>query len=562
MKKNLTKAAAFAFVAMAASFEASAQNNLGSACGCPTVSSRPTVSMSTLATIGGATDGDLTATNTILTCDKTYILDNKIYVPAGKTLTIMPGTVIKGASTGTTAAANAILVGRGGKIIADGTQSCPIVFTAQEDPMDGTYAMSNKGKWGGIILLGKAKNNLTVASNYSAAGTIGWQGTAQVGGVNTTEGGDGIGFVEGFLAADARNLYGMPPGQEDDNDNSGIIRYVSIRHAGATVGANNEINGLTCASVGRGTTLDHIEVIANDDDGIEFFGGTVNIKYAAMMFGNDDMFDYDLGWRGKAQFIFGLQLDAATITGGDNGFECDNDDQKSNSSYGSKCQIYNATIIGNASTTTATGGGSGAAAIKAKERTEGSIYSSIFANFKGGLDLIKSVGTRTGTIESYHNWTGVDNAGTTIVGGPTLFVGCNTFVNCTNPLSIANSTATVIAADQTKFAADGNASVATLAGFDFTFAGSGVIVTDKFDAVPASNITTTCTPPVDGFFTPVTYRGAFDATGTSWLSDWAYAKLISATTGLVACPTDINKDGITNTNDFLDLVGQFGQSCN
>jgi hypothetical protein len=87
-------------------------------------------------------------------------------------------------------------------------------------------------------------------------------------------------------------------------------------------------------------------------------------------------------------------------------------------------------------------------------------------------------------------------------------------------------------------------------------------VTDKFDAVPASNITTTCTPPTDGFFTPVTYRGAFDATGTSWLSDWAYAKLISATTGLVPCATDINKDGVTNTNDFLDLVGQFGQSCN
>ncbi|MFM2284647.1 MAG: hypothetical protein RLZZ543_144, partial [Bacteroidota bacterium] len=275
-----------------------------------------------------------------------------------------------------------------------------------------------------------------------------------------------------------------------------------------------------------------------------------------------DMFDYDLGWRGKAQFLFGLQLDAATITGADNGFEADNDDQKSNSSYGSRPQIYNATIIGNGSLTTATGGGSGAAAIKAKERTEGSFYSSIFANFKGGLDLIKSLGSRTGTIESYHNWTGVDNAGTTIVGGPTLLVGCNTFVNCTNPLSIANSTTAVVAADQTKFAADGNTSVASLAGLDYTFAGSGVTVSDKFDAVPSTNIASTCAAPSDGFFTPTTYRGAFDATGTSWLSEWAYAKLISASTGLVPCPTDINHDGITNTNDFLDLVGQFGQSCN
>ncbi len=563
MKKNLTNFAALALIALAANFEASAQNDLGAACGCPAVNLRTTeISLSSLAVVGGPNDGDLIATNTILTCDKIYLLDNKIYVPAGKTLTIMPGTVIKGTPTGTTLAANAILVQRGGKIIADGTASCPIVFTAQADPMDGTYAMSNKGKWGGVVLLGKAKNNLTTASNYSSAGTIGWQGTA-TNVVDPTQGGDGIGFVEGFLAADARNLYGMPPGQEDDNDNSGIIRYVSIRHAGATVGANNELNGLTCASVGRGTTLDHIEVIANDDDGIEFFGGTVNIKYATMMFGNDDMFDYDLGWRGKAQFIFGIQLDNATITGGDNGFEADNDDQKSNSSYGSKCQIYNATFIGNAFTGTATGGGSGPAAIKAKERTEGEIYSSIFANFKGGLDLIKALGTRTGAIESYHNWTGVDNNGTAIPGGATLKVGCNTFVNCVNPISIANSTAALIAADNTKFTTDGNTAVASLPGFDYSFAASGVTVSNKYDATPNPNVASTCTPPVnDGFFTPTNYRGAFDANAASWLSDWAYAKLISATSGLVACPTDINRSGTTDIDDFLDLVGQFNQSCN
>lgn len=161
MKKNLTNVAAITILALATNFDASAQlasqENLGAACGCPAVSTRPTVSMSTLATIGGATDGDLIATNTILTCDKTYILDNKIYVPAGKTLTIQPGTVIKGAPTGNPAAANAILVNRDGKIIASGTESCPIIFTAQADPLDGTYALTNKGQWGGIVILGKAK---------------------------------------------------------------------------------------------------------------------------------------------------------------------------------------------------------------------------------------------------------------------------------------------------------------------------------------------------------------------------------------------------------------------
>ena len=274
MKTNFTKVAALALIAMTAGNEVSAQlasqQNLGASCGCPAVASRPTVSLSSLAVVGGANDGDLIATNTILTCDKTWILDNKIYVPAGKTLTIQPGTVIKGVPTATTAAANAILVMRDGKIFANGSESCPIIMTAQADNLDGTYALSNKGIWGGLVLLGKATNNLTTAANYSSTGAAGFFGTAQVGGVNSVNGGDGIGFIEGFTAADARNLYGMPPGQADDNDNSGILRYVSVRHAGASVGANNELNGISCGSVGRGTTLENLEVVANDDDGIEF----------------------------------------------------------------------------------------------------------------------------------------------------------------------------------------------------------------------------------------------------------------------------------------------------
>ena len=574
MKKNLTKVAAFALLAIATSFEASAQlasqQNLGSACGCPPVASRPTVSMSTLAVVGGATDGDLLSPNTVLTCDKTYLLDNKIYVQDGKSLTIQPGTVIKGVSTGTTAAANAILVNRGGKIFANGSASCPIVFTAFDDNLDGTYALTNKGKWGGIILLGKAKNNLTTAANYSAAGTVGFAGTALNSASVTLgtgqvipsgyNGGDGVGFIEGFLAADSRNLYGMPVGYEDDNDNSGIMRYVSIRHAGATVGANNEINGLTLGSVGRGTTLEYIEVVSNDDDGIEFFGGTVNLKYATVMFNNDDAFDYDQGWKGKGQFWFGVKLDATTFTGGDNGFEMDLDDQKANpGTTGGRPVIYNATMIGNGSTTTPTGGGGGPFALQFKERAEGEIYSSIFANYKSGVNIIKSLGTRTGAVEAYHNWTGVDNA--SAATPVTLKFECNTFVGNTSTITVGGSAANVLAADNTKFAADNNVSVATLAGLDFTFAATGTTVSDQYNAQPNPAVATTCVAPADGFFTPATYRGAFALGQTSWLTDWAYSALIDATNNLISCPTDLTKDGITNTSDFLELVGQFGQSC-
>jgi len=573
MKKNLTKVAAFALLAMATSFEASAQlasqQNLGAECGCPPVASRPTVSVSTLAVVGGANDGDLLSPNTIFTCDKTYLLDNKIYVQDGKTLTIQPGTVIKGVATGTTAAANAILVNRGGKIFANGSASCPIIFTAFDDQLDGTYALTNKGKWGGIVILGKAKNNLTTASNYSATSAIGFQGTA----LNSTpvtlstgqvipsgyNGGDGVGFIEGFLAADARNLYGMPVGFEDDNDNSGIMRYVSIRHAGATVGTNNELNGLTLGSVGRGTTLEHIEVVSNDDDGIEPFGGTVNLKYVILMFNNDDNFDYDHGYTGKVQFMLSVKLDAATFTGGDSGLEIDGDDQKANPALLSRGTIYNATFIGNGSNTQPTGGGSGPWAINAKEKVEGSIYSSIFANFRSGLNLIKSMGTRTGTAESYHNWRGLNTAGTAIT--PTLIVACNTFVGNTASLTVGGSTANLVAGDEDKFLADGNVVAASVAGLDFNFAATGTTVTDQYNAVPNPQLASTCVPPSDGFFVSTNYRGAFKPGATSWMSDWSYSALVDATNNLISCPTDLTKDGITNTSDFLELVGQFGQSC-
>ncbi len=560
MKTQITKMAALAIIALAANNQASAQlasqQNLGEACGCPPVASRTSVSLSTLATIGGATDGDLTATNTILTCDKTYILDNKIYVPAGKTLTIQPGTVIKGASTGNPAAANAILVNRDGKIFASGTESCPIIFTAQADPLDGTYALTNKGQWGGIVILGKAKNNLTTAANYSATGVVGFNGTTGSG----ANGGDGIGFIEGFTAADARNLYGMPVGQEDDNDNSGVLRYVSIRHAGATVGANNELNGLTLGSVGRGTTIENIEVISNDDDGIEPFGGTVNLKYLTLMFNNDDNFDYDQGYSGKVQFMLSVKLDAATFTGGDSGLEIDGDDNKANPTLLSRPTIYNSTFIGNGSNVNATNGTSGGPfAINAKEKVEGSIYSSIFANYRAGFNLVKSMGTRTGTAEAYHNWRGLNTAGTAVT--PTLIVECNTFVGNTAGLTVGGTAANLVAGDEAKFLADNNTVVATLAGLDFNFAATGTTVSDQYNAVPNPLVVSTCVPPADGFFVSTNYRGAFKPGQASWMSNWSYSALLDAANGLVPCATDITKDGQTNTNDFLDLVGQFGTSC-
>jgi hypothetical protein len=533
-----------------------AQSNLGQDCGCPPVASRTTVVlMSSLCTNVTANEADLAATNTILTCDKTYILDKKIYVPSGKSITINPGTVIKGRNLAT-GNASALIVQRDAKIFASGTPSCQIVFTAEADPLDGTYAVANRGQWGGLVLLGKAQNNLVLGNTYCYQNT-------------------GVGFIEGYASGDSRNLYGGIAGATDDDDNSGILRYVSVRHCGDVLAIGNELNGISMGSVGRGTIMDHIEVISSDDDGIEWFGGTVNMKYGIAMFGNDDMFDYDLGWTGKAQFMFGLAADSVTTPTADNGVEADGDDNKSNALPRSHPKFYNMTLIGNRSRNNAADN-SAHAALNLKEFTEGEFYNSVFSNFRIGANFIKSTGTRTGGCEAYQNWftpqIGSCNAGS-------LLVSNNTFVNNRYAVTTAVSNATAgsgatlgLAADNTKFANDGNVIAASVPGFDFSYTmnTSTNAISDKYNPTPSPVLGNTVTVPNDGFFTPATYRGAFEAGKKSWMSDWSVQTIFrnnvtnalqSITLGLLPCPTDINGDGLTNNVDFLQLLNQFNQNC-
>lgn len=220
--------------------------------------------------------------NTVWTADKTYILGGRITVLSGVTLTIEPGTVIKG-QAGTGANATALLVARGGKLMAEGSADAPIIFTSVADEITGAdIAAGNFGSpnldsdidglWGGVIVLGRAKIS---ASNSN---------------------GDDVSEVqiEGIPTSDSNGLYGGT----DDNDNSGVIKYVSIRHGGTNIGSGNEINGLTLGGVGSGTIIENIEVVANQDDGIEWFGGTVNAKNILAWNVNDDGIDTDQSWSG------------------------------------------------------------------------------------------------------------------------------------------------------------------------------------------------------------------------------------------------------------------------
>ncbi|MEM6845073.1 MAG: fasciclin domain-containing protein [Bacteroidota bacterium] len=204
------------------------------------------------------------------TANNTYILDGLVFVNDGQTLTIEAGTVIKG-NPGQGGDASALVVARGGTINAAGTAANPIIFTALSDDLMGSVADDAQGLWGGVVILGNASSN------------------------NNDSGGEKA--VEGIPTEDARGTYGGT----DDADNSGTFTYVSIRHGGSLLGEENELNGLTLGSVGTGTTINHVEVWANLDDGIEFFGGTVNASNLFVAYCGDDGIDTDEGYRGNVQ---------------------------------------------------------------------------------------------------------------------------------------------------------------------------------------------------------------------------------------------------------------------
>lgn len=583
MKKNVFSLKSIALSAMTfLALNAVAQTNLGEDCGCPAVGSRPSVNISSLPgyVASDANSGELT-TGATLTCANTYILDKRVFVPSGQTITIAPGSLIKG-NSGTAANATALIISRGADIYANGSESCPIVFTAAADPMDGTYSIGNHGQWGGVVVLGTATNNLTVAAN----------GPFVVGGASGKLAvGDGLGVVEGFQAdipglrfgaLQSGSVAGESITAFDDNDNSGVMRYVSIRHSGAVLVTGGEINGLTLGSVGRGTTIEHIEIVSCADDNIELFGGSVNLKYITTLFGNDDALDWDLGWNGNCQYFFSMKTDTDTSVDSDNGIEADADDNKSNNLRRSHPVVYNATFIGNNKTVTSADN-SGMAGIWAKELTEGEIYNSVFANFREGFNLVKSLGAGRSYAaggESWHNWTNIPGGASATTGNESqsLKVVCNTFVGCTYPFTIGAGTSDASAsaanqtsgADYTQFTVtDMNQIVVgnTLPGFDYSFdinaASSNAIITQN-DVTPSPALSISgCPTSTNGFFTAAPYRGAFSADASeNWLSDWTYSQVLGSTQGVQACPTDLNQDGQTDVNDFLIFAPAFGTSCN
>ena len=279
-------------------------------------------------------DADLGSATYEWTNDNVYILDGYVYLEDGGVLNIEAGTVIKGMTVPSngTDETSALIITRGAKINAEGTRDEPIIFTAELDDLSTTTDLTATTNllWGGVIILGRApigENINNPAENYPTD------------------------IVEGIPSDEIRIRYGGT----DAMDDSGILRYVSIRHGGSILGGDNEINGLTLGGVGAGTTIDYVEVFANIDDGFEFFGGTVNATHIVSAFVGDEAFDFDESWNGHVQFAFAIQQDADPEIG-DHAIEYDGSEADD---LGPKTvgRIYNATLIGSGSQNNGNGNG-------------------------------------------------------------------------------------------------------------------------------------------------------------------------------------------------------------
>jgi hypothetical protein len=438
-------------------------------------------------TLRGRIDSNMT-----LTPNNTYYMDGLVYIMPNRTLTVQPGVRVQANFTGNNVAA--LIIPRNAKIVADGTPTEPIVFTSRNPT-------PRSGDWGGIVILGNARVNTS-----SAAGP----GTVQVeGGINP---GDGTNLGIG--------------GGNNDDDSSGVLRYVRIEYAGYAFQPDQEINSLTMAAVGRKTKIEYIQVSHAKDDAYEWFGGTVNCRYLVAYKTQDDDFDSDNGYSGHVQFGLIVRDSSIADVSRSEAFESDNDATGTGNTPKTSAIFSNITAIGPRATLNNTGNSLYLAAAQIRRNSGISIYNSVFMGWPQGL----FIDDRTGLVWDDVMDSTIRFAGNLIAGTPVAYA------YATGPGATGSQSAV-----QTHFmnafyrntVLTNNEQVGYTRPFDYTnpdfspFASANVNI-PGFPSGPnpivGANNVTFADAKIAGssFFTTVNFRGAIGPSGeyNNWYKGW------------------------------------------
>ena len=414
----------------------------------------------------GCQDGVCTLTgvitqDTTLTADKRWLLKGTVFVGDGASrtvLTVEPGTTVVGdkATTGV------LVIRRAAQLRAVGSREMPIVFTSGQP-----VGMRRSGDWGGVIINGRAPIN--------ECGLEPSQCTQ----FNQAFGEGGTGFFGG----------------SDPEDDSGELRFVRIEFAGKLLSPENELNGLALQGVGRGTQLDYIQVHRGKDDGIEFFGGTVDIKHLLVTGAEDDSLDWTWGWQGRGQFIVTQHWRGDA----DNGIEADNNDDERDAEPRAHPVLSNVTLVGVPTSTTSDYG------LLLREGTGAELHNAVVLGFEDACVNIDHAETWANAMRS--------TGSSTVASGGLVFR--NTILSCatlfeedpTDPVTIETFVLSMN---------EGNSVVSDAAS----------ILEDALDTVSpdmrpkaGGAAASGGVVPQDAFFEPVDYRGGVDPAG-SWTLGW------------------------------------------
>lgn len=411
---------------------------------------------------------------------KVYGIDGYVFING--TLEIEPGTIIVGDTVGQN---SVICVNRGGKLVADGTKNSPIIFTSRAAP-----GQRSRGDWGGIVICGRAKLNVPA----------------------------GEAPIEGGIA-DATPGKGWYGGSDDD-DSSGVLRYVRIEFAGIAVIPNSELNGLTMGGVGRKTVIDYVQVSHGNDDAFEWFGGTVNAKHLIAYGTLDDDFDCDFGFSGKVQFGLVKRFRTVADQSTSQAFECDNDAQGSFNRPFTSAIFSNVTVVGPIRDTTWTAGNGNnqfnsryGASAQIRRNSRVSIFNSVFLGWPRGLEIAQAPTMGAANTDSLAvrncNWYGIKGTWLNLAGGTppagmdANWISKSAFANGLDASSPANAALTNPWPEDSNFDPIPQASAPYLFTANFTNGGN-------------------LYPINDPFFTQVSYRGAFSSnTEERWDAGWA-----------------------------------------